>query len=240
MKLSTPIYTPKRRAKAQARSQGAPLSTALDHIARTEGFQSWGHLAATYAKTSVAERILRNLIDDELVLIAARPGQGKTLLELELSALAVQQNRPAMVFSLEYTSANITERLHQLGFDLRQISDGLIIDTSDDICAAHIVDRLDAASGAPVVVVDCLQLLDQKRDRPGLANQIAVLSNHARSTGATIILISQIDRRFDEAGRSMPGLKDVRLPNPIDMSVFERASFLHQDEISVERLHKTG
>ena len=91
-----------------------------------------------------------------------------------------------------------------------------------------------------MVVVDCLQLLDQKRDCPGLANQIAVLSNHARSTGATIILISQIDRRFDEAGRSMPGLKDVRLPNPIDMSVFERASFLHQHEISVEMLHKTG
>ena len=126
MKLSTHIYTLKRRAKAEARSQGAALSTALDHIARTEGFQSWGHLAGTYSKTSVAERILRNLIDGELVLIAARPGQGKTLLGLELAALAVQQNRPAMVFSLEYTSANITERLHQMGFDLQQISDSLI------------------------------------------------------------------------------------------------------------------
>jgi len=240
VKLSTPIYALKRKAKAQARSQGAPLNTALDHIARTEGFQSWGHLAATYAKTSVAERILRSLIDGELVLIAARPGQGKTLLGLELAALAVQQNRPAMVFSLEYTSADIAERLHQLGFDLQQLSDGLIVDTSDDICADHIVDRLDAASGAPVVVVDYLQQLDQKRDTPRLADQIAALSNQARSTGTKIILISQIDRRFDEAGKSMPGLKDVRLPNPVDMSLFDRACFLHQGEISVERLPKTG
>jgi replicative DNA helicase len=84
MRLSSPIYTLKREAKLLARDTEIKLHQALDQVARREGFQDWGHLASSYAKTTPAKAILQQLDTGVMALIAARPGHGKTLLGLEL------------------------------------------------------------------------------------------------------------------------------------------------------------
>lgn len=48
-----------------------------------------------------------------------------------------------------------------------------------------------------------------------------------------IVQISQIDRSFDTAGLPMPSLEHVRLPNPLDLSLFDKAWFINDWQMRV-------
>ena len=87
MKLSFPIYKLKRRARLMARESSIPLHEALDQLAAAEGSRSWSHLVAS-ATDKPADRLLNELSAGNLLLLAARPGQGKTLLALDLAMAA--------------------------------------------------------------------------------------------------------------------------------------------------------
>jgi len=236
MRLSAPVYRLRRAARALSRAQSVPLHQALDHIARVEGFRSWSHLQARWASlTGPAERVLSEVADGEMLLLAARPGHGKTLLALDLAVKATGARRPAYVFTLEDSDATMAGRLSDLG--VRDRPSGLVVDTSDEIDAFYIGARL--AKDAPrraVVVVDYLQLLDQRRSAPPVDQQVAHLSKIARETGAVVIALSQVDRRFEASGKSLPDLHDVRLPNPVDLSRFDLGCFLHDGEVALARL----
>lgn len=231
MKLSAPIFRLKRLARDTAREQSIPLHAALDTIAAQQGFSSWSLLAARHAGQSQAARLLGELKLGELVLLAARPQQGKTLLALQLALEAVQAGRSAHIFTLDFTHRDVIEKLTQLGADPANIGAALGIDCSDAICASHIMAAMDKAPAGTVAVVDYLQLLDQKRDNPPLQEQIEALSHFARQRGLILVFISQVDRAFDAALSPCPTLADIRLPNPLDLSLFSKAVLLHAGEL---------
>lgn len=112
----------------------------------------------------------------------------------------------------------------------------MTIDTSDGICAEYIVDRLKGSPPGSVAVIDYLQLLDQKRAHPEVSEQVRTLKNFAGSSGQIIVMISQIDRSFDPGAKPLPGLADVRLPNPVDLTLFTKTCFLHDGEARLESL----
>ena len=142
MKLSAPLYRLKREAKLLARADNIPMHQALDRIAESEGFHSWSLLSAKYAAQSPASRLFKQLQPGELLLLAARPGQGKTTLSMELLALAIQAGRQSAFFTLEYTRREALRLFDSVGGQSNDQSD-FIFDNSDHICAAHVVDRLD-------------------------------------------------------------------------------------------------
>ncbi|KIC13898.1 DNA helicase [Leisingera sp. ANG-Vp] len=230
MRLSSPVFRLKRRAKELARKSGVPLHAALDGIARKEGFQTWSHLAAAAAPATKAGRLLNELPPGGLVLLAARPGQGKTLLGLELLLETVRAGQSAAFFTLEYTEAQARARLSGLGGTAEETAQ-VAVDASEGICADHIIARLAGTRSGTVAVVDYLQIMDQQRSKPELAVQAEALSAFAQRSGAVIVLISQITRAFDDGGAQMPGLADVRLPNPLDLSLFSKACFLHGGDV---------
>ena len=86
-----------------------------------------------------------------------------------------------------------------------------------------------------LAAIDYLQLLAQKRSHPDLAIQVAQLREGARRQGLIVVAVSQIDRAFDLSGRSMPGLPDVRLPNPADLSCFTATCFLQDGRVDISR-----
>lgn len=234
MRLSSPIYTLKRQAKLLARGNGIKLHEALNQIATREGFKDWSHLASSYSKTTPAKEIMSQLNSGDVVLIGARPGHGKTLLGLELAALAKKNRRKGYVFSLDYNNKDVWDRYEKLGLDPKENDGQIVIDTSDAICAAHIIERLATKPDHAFIVVDYLQLLDQKRSNPPLEQQVRALKKFAIEYGAVVVLISQIDRAFELSSSTMPTLADIRLPNPLDLSLFDKKCFLHDGQIQME------
>lgn len=233
MKLSVPIYRLKRDAKKLACEANIPLHTALDRIAQQEGFARWSLLAAKHAQTGPASRLLPQLIPGSMTLIGARPGQGKTLLGLELAMGAVRQERPAWIFTLEETERSVAARLRDLGLNVAAQTALLRLDCSDRISAAHIIKRLQEAPRGALILIDYLQLLDQRRDTPPLAEQVQSLKAYAEERGLIVVCLSQIDRSYDPSLKPYPDMRDVRLPNPLDLSLFDKACFLNDGEVQL-------
>ncbi|TGQ16732.1 MULTISPECIES: DNA helicase [unclassified Mesorhizobium] len=231
MRLSAPVYHLKRQARLLSRRENVPLHEALDRIAAKEGFGNWSLLAAKVAETAPGDKLLERLVPGDMVLVAARPGQGKTLMSLELAVATMRQGNRAVFFTLEYTHADILDRFRDIGADPAGFDHLFEFDNSDAICAAYIIERLQFAPRGTLAVVDYLQLLDQKRDNPELMVQIGALRSFARKRELVLVFISQIDRSYDSARKPFPDTGDIRLPNPLDLSLFDKACFLNKGEI---------
>jgi len=234
MRLSAPIYQLKRQARLLARDKKIALHEALDRIAREEGFAGWSLLSSQFATSSPSKTVLSRLADGDLLLLGARPGHGKTLLALQLLLDAAREGRRAVFFTLEYTERETRERIHSLDGDAPSLGDKLEIVTSDDISADFIVRHLSGSPRGTVAVIDYLQILDQQRSKPALSDQMVAIREFARNTGVVFGLISQIDRSFDAERETMPGVRDIRLPNPIALSIFSKACFLHNGQIRLQ------
>ncbi|MBB3656883.1 replicative DNA helicase [Rhizobium sp. BK650] len=233
MKLSQPIYQLKRKAKSLARTDAIPLHQALDRIAQDEGFSAWSLLSSRH-ETS-APSMLSQLSDGDLLLIAARPGHGKTLVGLQLLLDAVREARRASFFTLEYTNEQTIKRIHTLP-EGKALGDRIEIVTSDEISADYIMLHLAGVPKRTVAVIDYLQILDQQRSKPSLSEQVSALHTFARNTGTVLAFISQIDRSFEAGGKNLPDLQDVRLPNELDLGLFTKACFLHDREVRLQHV----
>ncbi len=231
MKLSAPVYRLKRKAKELARKDDIPLHLALDRVAIGEGFGAWSLLAAKSAEALSTDGLFARLAPGDLLLIGARPGHGKTLLGLQLATEAMKAGRQAAFFTLEYTAGDVLGRFRALGVEPAQFEELFTFDDSDAISADHIVRSLANAPRGTLAIVDYLQLLDQKRGNPELGVQIRALKAFAQEKGVILVFISQIDRCYDPAIKSCPDLADVRLPNPLDLSLFDKSCFLNDGEI---------
>lgn len=230
MKLSAPIYYLKRQAKTLSHDEQIPLHQALDAIAVKEGYERWSSLTAAHSKVTPASRLFSQLEPGDMLLVGARPGQGKTLLCLDLALEAVKHGHNGVFFTLEYNECECRERLRALtnGDELHGL---LRFDCSDEISADYIVKSLGSCSPGTLVVIDYLQLLDQSRQTPPLMDQVQALRSFAQNQGAIMVFISQIDRAYDPSTKPCPDLKDVRLPNPLDLSLFDKTCFLNDGEI---------
>ena len=234
MRLSAPVYHLKRQARLLSRRENVPLHQALDVVAAKEGFASWSLLAAKAAEAAPAGALMAQLMPGDMVLVAARPGQGKTLMSLELAVATMREGNRAVFFTLEYVHADILDRFRTIGVDPADFDHLFEFDNSDAISAAYIIKTLRSAPRGTLAVIDYLQLLDQKRENPELMVQIRALRSFARERGLMLVFISQVDRAYDPARKPFPDIGDIRLPNPLDLSLFDKACFLNKGEIQFQ------
>lgn len=227
MKLSGPIFQLKRRAKRLKRTARIPLHEALDRVAAEEGFRNWSLLAARHAGGNPASELLASLQPGDLLLLGARPMQGKTRLAMGLLAQAHAAARAAFLFSLELAEREALDLLASVRLAPRDV----VLDTSDAICADYIMARMRSAKAGDIAVIDYLQILDQQRTKAALVEQVRALKVFAQTRGLILVFISQIDRRYDAAVSAIPGVEDVRLPNALDLSLFTKTCFLREGEM---------
>lgn len=239
MELSAPIFILKQQAKTLARREKIPLHNALDRIAHREGFTAWSQLAADWNSRGSNSDLLSQMKPGDLVLLAARPGQGKTLLGIKLAVDSVGRGNPSAFFTLEFTEADVERCCNNLDIDLDRYRSSMSIDTSDRISSPYIAAQLASAPANMLVVIDYLQLLDQRRENPTLMDQVAQLKRIAKERGIIIVCLSQVDRCYDSESKASPGLEDVRLPNPVDMSLFDKACFLNRGRMRLMSLERS-
>lgn len=233
MKLSTPIFQLKRRAKLMVRNNAIPLHEALDQIAGEEGFATWSLLSAHVAASSLSRNLFSRIVNGDMVLLAGRPGQGKTALGFELLRAAAEDERQSILFTLEMTEQQVRKHIEKHTGGQSEIE----IVTSDEICADYIIRYLSPAKPGAFAVIDYLQLLDQQRHKPDLSQQVTVLAEFARTTGVIFAFISQIDRSFDPEIKRLPDMRDIRLPNLLDLGIFTKACFLHNGEAQLHNVN---
>ncbi|MEO5807127.1 DNA helicase [Devosia sp.] len=238
MHLSAPIYQLKRHARRMAREHSIPLNQALDRVAAEQGYTQWSLLAARHEATTPAAKLYQTMQPGDLVLVAARPRQGKTLLALELAAEAARSSgKTGAFFTLEYTDKDVLVRLQAIGCDPAQFDGRLSFDCSDAICADYIIEKMQDVAPSALIVVDYLQLLDQRREHQSIGLQIRALKAFANANRLMMVFIAQVDRSYDPTVKAIPDLDDVRLPNPLDLTLFNRTCFLHQGEIRFQTAH---
>lgn len=233
MKLSAPIYLLKQQAKALSHRDKVRLHVALDQIAAREGFSAWSHLASTWQRQSTSRSVYEQFRNGDLVLVGARPGQGKTLLSAGLAVEAMARGHRAAFFTLEYTAAEVDKLFEAIGRSPSEFQSQWLLDTSDDISAGYIIQRLAGAPPGTLVVVDYLQLLDQRRDKPSLDMQVQEIKAFAHATQAVVVCLSQIGRDYTLTSRAYPSMQDVRLPNPVDLSLFNKACFIQDGKMQL-------
>ena len=82
-----------------------------------------------------------------------------------------------------------------------------------------------------MVVIDYLQLLDEKRINPAIEEQIKKLKFFAKTTGCRIIFISQIRRDVELKDDRRPTIEDIRRPNPFDLKLINKFIFLYKESL---------
>jgi replicative DNA helicase len=233
MKLSAPIYILKQQAKSMSRRDKVRLHVALNQIAAREGFKAWAHLASVWQRQDSSRSAYDYLHNGDLLLVGARPGQGKTMLSAGLAIEAMTRGHRAAFFTLECTAAEVEKLVEAIGRKPSEFRGHWLLDTSEDISAQYIIRRLADAPPGTLVVVDYLQLLDQRRDKPSLDLQVRELSAFAQASQTIIVCLSQIGRDYTLVSKACPSMQDVRLPNPVDLSLFNKACFIHDGKMQL-------
>lgn len=134
--------------------------------------------------------ILAGLQKSDLIILASRPGLGKTTLSLDIARhVAIKEGIPVGLFSLEMASSQIVERIlsAQAEINLQKLRNGTLSDDKfgelsasldkiskaplfiDDTPASTVMEvrtkarRLQAEHGLGLIIVDYLQLMDEPR-----------------------------------------------------------------------------
>ncbi len=239
MALSVPISVLKAKAKQLKRTEGIGLAAALDRVARQEGYASWTLLMRHMA--SPPKTLWERSAAGELVVLAARRGEGKTICALQAVLAAARSGRKSWFFTLDNDIGSEESLFARAGVAGRGRVDLAEFDRSDEICADYVIDRVagDAAERS-VIVVDYLQALAHRGTAAPVRKQVEALRQFARSSGSVVVFISQLKRRSGVSSKRFPGPRDLRLPNPADVGLFDKALFLHGGQSRLRSVGTSG
>lgn len=189
---------------------------------------------------------LAGMQDSNLLILASRPGQGKTSLATQIAQhVAVREGLPVGIFSLEMSKEELIDRLlvsqsdvdawklktgklDDEDFDRLQEAMGILADAPlfiDDTPAANILEmrtkarRLQVEHGLSLLIVDYLQLIHARNleNRVQEVSEISQsLKNLARELKIPVLAVSQLSRAVEQRGTRKPQLADLRESGAIE------------------------
>ncbi len=192
------------------------------------------------------DELLSGMQDSNLLILAARPGMGKTAFALNVAQkVAVDEKLPVGIFSLEMSKEELQDRLlisladidawklktGKLGEeDWNSLSDamGRLAEAPlylDDTPALSILEmrtkarRLQVDAGVKFIVVDYLQLA-RSRNLENRVQEVQEISqglkNLARELKIPVLALSQLNRSVESRGSKRPQLADLRESGSIE------------------------
>lgn len=214
----------------------------------------FGNLTGVPSGFRFIDRTLGGFQNSELVVVAGRPGMGKTAFGLSVAwHAAVDAGVPVALFSLESDDFNISMHIFcaRAKMDPVRIKNGhisredwktmtdimgilkeapLFIDTSNDLSLGTIERRIRtirAEKNLGLAVIDTLQLVGRAgSDTPRIVKRMKSL---AKEVNIPIILLSQLDGGLEERRDKRPCLYDMRGSGIV--STADVIIFLYRDEM---------
>lgn len=197
------------------------------------------------------DNVLTGLKPAEIMILAARPSVGKTSFALCVAKnIAVNDNKPVGIFSLEMSAAALIQRLIHVqagvGKNMALQNNKAIAEAASKIANApfHIDDRsgltvqqITAAARRmhhqhkiEILVIDYLQLIRSTRERGSRNDEVTEISNGCKSLAKElnipIILLSQLSRSSVQENRR-PRLSDLRDSGSIEQDA-DQVLFLYR------------
>ncbi|OGY10980.1 MAG: replicative DNA helicase [Candidatus Blackburnbacteria bacterium RIFCSPLOWO2_01_FULL_41_27] len=235
----------------------ATLAESFDRL--DELHKSPGGLRGVPSGFSSIDDALAGFQKSNLIILAARPGMGKTALALNIAQhIAVVEKRSVGFFSLEMSKEELVDRLlvSQANIDawrlktgrlneddFTRLSDamGILADAPffiDDTPAMTCLEmrtkarRLQVEKGLDLLVVDYLQLA-RGRSMDNRVQEVSEISqglkNLARELKVPVIAISQLNRSVESRGTRKPQLADLRESGAIEQDA-DVVMFLWREE----------
>ena len=185
------------------------------------------------------DRKLAGLHPSNLLIVAARPGMGKSTLALNIAQNAAVNDMPVAIFTLEMSREEVVSRMlcasgridsqrlrsGQLGeADFTKLSNAasilykkpIYVDDSPGLTVTEIrakCRRMKRRPGLSLVVVDYLQLMQgsgQENRQQEIAAISRSLKNLARELDVPIMALSQLNRSMEQREDKRPRLSDLR------------------------------
>lgn len=192
------------------------------------------------------DNTLAGMQKSNLLILAARPGMGKTSLALNIAqSLAVTYKKPVGLFSLEMSKEELVDRLlvAQADIDAWKLKTGKLSEDDftklsnamgvlaeapiyiDDTPGMSILEmrtkarRLQVEHGVDLIIVDYLQLAHSRNleNRVQEVSEISQgLKNLARELKIPVLALSQLSRAVENRNEKKPQLADLRESGSIE------------------------
>jgi len=205
------------------------------------------------------DELLGGLKPGGLYIVAARPKQGKTTLAQNIAEhCALQQGKPAAVFSFEMQPEELGDRMLASigGVNANRIRSGEL----DEVDWANVSRAMKRLRGAPIyvsrprnarvehvvaqtkrqhsreplglVVIDYLQLMTVVGDNraQGIGDITRALKLMAGEIGVPVLLLSQLNRELEKRPDKHPIVSDLRDSGAIEQDA-DAVVFIYRDEV---------
>ena len=218
------------------------LPAVLDRLG--EMSESENHLPGLSTGMSAVDQKITGLNKSDLILLAARPGMGKTSFALNVALnVAKAVHKTVAVFSLEMSREQLATRLlaSEALVENNRLKTGALRETDWEKIAgaATILNKVDIRiddnpmlsvadmnakcrrlDDLGLVVIDYLQLLDgddrqQSRERE-VANMSRAAKQLAKELDIPVIILAQLSRKVEERPDKTPLLSDLRESGAIE------------------------
>jgi replicative DNA helicase len=243
------------------------LAVALQHI--EEVYKAQGEMLGLPTDFKELDRLLSGLWPQDLVILAARPGMGKTALALTVALNVAKNGVPVGFFSLEMSKEQLVQRLlaAEAKIDQKRLRTARLededwqklIDAAGRVSAAPIyindtpapsvreirakAKRLKGERGLGLIVVDYLQLMQSTRRTENRQQEIAEISRSlkglAKELDLPVLALSQLSRAVEQRQEKRPVMSDLRESGSLEQDA-DVIMFIYREEYYLKDSEKKG
>ena len=233
------------------------LVETYEHLQRVSGADRNEYLGISTGYKAL-DGLITGLNKSDLILIAARPGVGKTSLALNIAAnVGIHSGKSVVVFSLEMGKEQLAQRF--LSSEALVESQKLMLGTLSDDDWVHIARATQVLAGAPIyvddtavitvaeikaklrriknlglVVIDYLQLMTSGRPVNNRVQEVSEITRNlklmAKELDVPVITLSQLSRSIESRSNHRPMLSDLRESGSIEQDA-DIVMFLHREAL---------
>ena len=231
------------------------LVDTYDHLQKISGENRKDYLGIS-SGYSALDSYITGLNKSDLILIAARPGMGKTAFALNIASnVGVRGKKAVAVFSLEMSKEQLAQRLlsSEALVESQKLRTGLLTDTDwvnisqatgtlaaapiyiDDsagITVAEIKAKLRRIKDLGLVVIDYLQLMTGNKKTESRVQEVSEITRNlkimAKELNIPVITLSQLSRGTESRTDHRPMLSDLRESGSIEQDA-DIVMFLYRE-----------